>query len=465
MIRDVALLAGREHDVLVIGGGVCGAFAVWDAAQRGLRAALVEGQDFASGTSWNSMKTIHGGLRHLQRGDLAAVRESAREQRVWRAIAPELVRPLPFLVPAYGHGPRGREAMALGLRLYQLVSASRSGGRVLSREEVTRLVPGLSQAGLSGGVSWTDAQLDSPERLVLSVLAAATAGGAMVANWAAATGLLRCQSRVVGVAVRDEETGGTHEVRARCVLNASGPAVEGLARLAGAQRRLPLVRGMNLVLRRRIVAGHAIGARAGGRYLVMVPWRDRTIVGTAYHDLESGAGVASFLREAAAAFPWAEIEARDVSLVHRGLVPGRATALRQDDVVIDHRGDDGVGGLVSVQPSKFTTARAASERAVDLVSQRIGGERRPCRTASTVLPVAQGGEVPLAERARRAVRQEMALRLTDAVLRRLDLGTAGPPAAQDVDLVLDVMAAERGWDGDRRARERRELDAFYEVPS
>jgi glycerol-3-phosphate dehydrogenase len=113
-----------------------------------------------------------------------------------------------------------------------------------------------------------------------------------------------------------------------------------------------------------------------------------------------------------------------------------------------------------VQLSKYTTARAAAERAVDVVCQRLGREAPACRTASTALPtVAADG--PLPERAVRAVREQSALRLTDAVLRRLDLGSAGPPPAAQVDVVLDAMAAERGWDAERRARERRELDAFY----
>ena len=102
MKRDLAALAGREHDLLVVGGGIHGAAAAWDAAQRGLSVALVEGGDFGSGTSWNSLKTIHGGLRHLQRADLGALRESVRERAALLRIAPELVHPLGFVLPVYG---------------------------------------------------------------------------------------------------------------------------------------------------------------------------------------------------------------------------------------------------------------------------------------------------------------------------------------------------------------------------
>jgi len=106
MKRDLGALTGREHDLAIVGGGIHGAAAAWDAAQRGLRVALLEARDFGSGASWNSLKTIHGGLRHLQRADLASLRDSARERSALLRIAPRLVRPLPCLVPTYGHGVR-----------------------------------------------------------------------------------------------------------------------------------------------------------------------------------------------------------------------------------------------------------------------------------------------------------------------------------------------------------------------
>ena len=143
MKRDLGALTAREHDLVVIGGGIHGAAAAYDAAQRGLLVALVEASDFGSGVSWNSLKTIHGGLRHLQRAGLAQARESVRERRALLRIAPQIVRPLPFLVPTYGHGLHGREALAAGLRLHDLVSHDRNEGlppeqqipasRVLSR--------------------------------------------------------------------------------------------------------------------------------------------------------------------------------------------------------------------------------------------------------------------------------------------------------------------------------------------
>src|SRR5262249_9036632 len=121
MKRDLGLLTASEHDLLIVGGGIYGVTAAWEAAQRGLKVALIEAEDFGAGVSWNSLKTIHGGLRHLPKADLAAMRESLRERRALLSIAPALVKPLTFLVPAYGHGTKGREALAAGLWLNDLL--------------------------------------------------------------------------------------------------------------------------------------------------------------------------------------------------------------------------------------------------------------------------------------------------------------------------------------------------------
>ncbi|HEX9187906.1 MAG TPA: FAD-dependent oxidoreductase, partial [Vicinamibacteria bacterium] len=178
MRRDTAALAARDWDVAVVGGGIYGAAVAWDAAQRGLSVALVEREDFGAGASWNSLKTVHGGMRYLQKLDLGRLRQSARERSTLLAIAPEIVRPLPFFVPAYGHGTTGREALALGLRLNEWLTADRNRGlppdqripaaRTVGPREARRLLPGLEPRGLTGAALWHDAQASSTERLTLA---------------------------------------------------------------------------------------------------------------------------------------------------------------------------------------------------------------------------------------------------------------------------------------------------------
>jgi glycerol-3-phosphate dehydrogenase len=330
---------------------------------------------------------------------------------------------------------------------------------------VAGFVPGLGRGG-RGGVRWWDAQVDSSERLVLALLHAAADAGAVVANRLTVTGVTRDEETVTGVLARDALTGGTIEVRGAVVLNAAGLGVEALTRGAGvpAPKVTPL-RAVNLVLRRAITRDLAVGVRAGGRYLFAVPWRDRTILGTAYGPAATPARVLAgeFLGEAARAFSWAGLEAADVSLVHQGVVPGmgRGNGLLSRSRLIDHDHADGVPGLLTVVAAKFTTARATAEEAVDVIEQKLERPHVPSRTAVTPLPEARLLDGPLRDRARTAVQKEMALSLGDAVLRRLDLGCAGEPSAEDVGVVAAVMAHEFGWDHVRIAAERAALASFY----
>jgi glycerol-3-phosphate dehydrogenase len=473
--RDLGALTAREHDLLVVGGGVSGAAIAWDAALRGLRVALVEAADFGGGTSWNSLKTIHGGLRHLQRANVAAVRAAARERSAFLRIAPALVRPLDFFVPTYGHGLRGRTALGLALLASDLLTRDRNRGldgaqriprgRLLSPAEARARVPGLSADGLTGGALWTDAQVESSERLVLAFLHSASAFGAVVANYVAASALTRdAGGRVKGAACRDDVGGATLDVRARVTINAAGPGIDSvLAGSAVAAPRIPLLRAFNLVLRRHIVPDVAVGGQADGRFLFLVPWRDRTIVGTGYEDpVAPSGGARAFLAEAARAFPWAGLVAEDVALVHEGFVPGQGEAggLWTGHRVRDHA-RDGVPGLISALGVKFTGARALAEATVDAAIRRLGRPRVRSSTETVALHRAAPSTGGPEEGTRAAVREEMAVHLTDAVLRRLDLGSAGPPGTHEVETVLAVMAAAHGWDGATRQKESSALDAFY----
>jgi glycerol-3-phosphate dehydrogenase len=470
--RDLGALTAREHDVVVIGGGIHGAAAAWDAAQRGLAVALVEAADFGGGTSWNSLKTVHGGLRHLQRADVAGLRESARERTALLRIAPALVRPLAFLVPTYAGRAPSRLALLAALRVSDLLTLGRNrglaashfvpGGRLLSRSEVLDRLPLAGSAGLTGGAEWTDAQVTSTERLLLSFLHAAADAGAAVANYVEAMRIERGADGVTGVSARDVLGGGTVALRTRAVVAAAGPGLGAVLGGAGlAPAAVPLLHAANLVFDRDVSPAQAVGANSGGRFLFLVPWQGRSIVGTAY-----AAGdpppAAPFLDEARRAFPWAGLQAADVALVHRGRVPGsgEASGLWTRSRVRDH-GQDGAAGLVSVLSVKYTTARAMAERAVDAAARR--GRRRlaPCRTAVTPLRRAAPLEGTLGEQARHAVREEAAMHLDDAILRRLDLGTGGRPSPAAVEEVQSAMAAELGWDSRRLGAERGRLEAAW----
>ena len=191
MKRDLAKLSSRQFDILVIGGGIHGALAAWDATLRGLSVALIERGDFGSATSQNSLKTIHGGLRYLQDGNLSRIRTMARERTTWMRIAPHLVHPLDCLMPTRNKLSRSRLVMGTALALNDLLSFDRNrsmdhqkhlkGGSIVSKQKLSHLLPGYDTNGSTGAAVWHDAQIYNSERLLLEFILSSVEEGAIAA--------------------------------------------------------------------------------------------------------------------------------------------------------------------------------------------------------------------------------------------------------------------------------------------
>lgn len=432
MKRELGRLNTHRFDVAIIGGGIYGAALAWEAVLRGLSVALVEKGDFGAATSANSLKTVHGGLRYLQQANLKRMRESIRERATLLRIAPHLVHPLPFLMPTYGHGVKGPEAMRVALWLDRMVNrftASPTNGdrahaaahtlppsRVLSAAECARLLPQIDTDGLTGGALWYDAQMFSSERLTLAFLVSAETKGAVIANYVEATGFLTAQDRVTGIELRDKLSGDTFTVEATTTINAAGPWVDRvLAPLDGRVQPfgIHLAQGMNVVLRRALFDRFAVGLAArrsaanSGRLFFVVPWRGRSMIGTIYrfHDgvpddgRPDAAATLPLLTTINAAYPAANLSPDDVAYVHTGLVPvaaGRDNGQPEragQYRIRDHR-QDGIEGLISVLGVKYTTARDIAERVVDRVFALRGQEPPASRSAET--PLAGAPDEPLA---------------------------------------------------------------------
>ncbi len=540
MQRDLRRLADTPFDLVVIGAGIYGALAAWDAASRGLAVALVDRADFGGGTSFNSLKTLHGGLRSLQSLNLRQMRLFIRERRAMAQMAPHLIDRLPFCVPTYAHPTRNPLAMRGALALTDLVAHDRNDGvvdpdlhlprgRVVGKAECLRLNPLIATDGVSGGAVWFDYQMRQPERIVISAVRSAHAAGAAVANYVEAIGVRRSGGALAALTVCDALTGETFDIATRAVLNAAGPWAGGLlARLTGGQGAAPaprLSRAMNLVVG-TITAAHACGGVVDGRYLFVVPWRDVSILGTS-HDPHDGdadaphgtaAHVEQLLADARVAFPRATFLPSLVRLVHRGLLPmhdgaGAAVALLKESAVRDHA-RDGHPGVLSIFSVRYTTARHTAAAAVSAACAALGrggspgagaGQRlrsagfatlrglvddarrievpgttpdqreRLARSYGSDLPevvailrVDAGAARPLSPSCavtgaeiRHAARQEAAVTLADALLRRTDAGTAGHPGRDAIAAAAQVMASELGWDVERTTAEMRRVDELY----
>lgn len=438
MKRDALALEGREHDLLVIGGGIAGAWVAWEAASRGLRAALVELEDFGQATSWASLKTAHGGLRHLQRLDLAGFRESMRERRALLRVAPEIVRVLSFAVSA----PDGVDELKffVGGVINDILSYDRNDGVRDDRALGTTRLLDRGQAAALGGAAllgapafvWPDAQITHTERLLIGLLHAASDASAVVVNRCRTEGSV---STPAGFEVKatDLVADRALRIRAKAVVNASGGQLESVSRLFGEScGSPPLIRGVNVVLGRDLTPKIAIGAKDRGRFLFLVPWLGRSMLGTIYDD---GRGpVETLVRElmeaGRRAFPWAGIRDEDVRVVHQGHVPGAPDGeplYRSRLITHAHP------RLLSILTAKYTTARATAEAAVDRVGRAFSLSLPPSRTARTELSMARPLTGSLADRLRVAQEDEMAPTTRDAIRGRLEEGASGeevdPPGA------------------------------------
>ena len=384
--RALERMAEGQLDVLVVGGGITGCGVALDAASRGLSVALVEGEDFAWGTSGRSSRLVHGGIRYLSQREFALVRESLRERRVLLRNASHLVRPLEMVFQANG---RARRASALaGFLLYDALGARAiSGTRRISADEAAAAVPGFGRR--SPAFVYTECATDDA-RLTLAVARTAAAHGALVANHARVEALLGA-GRVTGARVRDRLTGETLEVRARTTVNATGvwsSATQGLS--ATEPRPHVTSKGVHVVFRPgaiRTTTGAIIRSRAGdGRLLFTIPWEDRVYVGTT----DTGYGgpldaplaededVAYVVDAVAAAFPGVGHD--DVVATWAGLRPLAAVGEGATaDLSRRHEVYEEPPGLLTVTGGKLTTYRAMAEDVVDRIA------RGRCVTASIPL--------------------------------------------------------------------------------
>lgn len=470
--------------MLVVGGGIYGLIIAYDASQRGLSVALVERGDFGAATSFNHLKTIHGGLRYLQSADLSRMRESIRERRAFARIAPRFVAPLPFAMPTGSSLARHPLAMKMAFAADALVGRDRNdgvavtrqlpSGRVVAGGECRELFEGALR-GVASAAVWHDYETIDGDRLTLSFAKAASHHGAALANYTEAGEFLLSGGRLAGVNVRDTLTGDTFAIRSRVVVNAAGPWSAALLGRSGIGGSWPLLKAMNLVTSRPARKAALVAPTRDGRALVMLPWRGRTLVGTSESTDERQADdqeakrneVGTFLRQINDTFPALALREDEVTLVHRGIVPalrhgGRLTLLGQSRV-IDHGANGGMSQLITVVGVKYTTARAVAERAVDLVIRKLGRTFVPCRTAEAALPEAGLADRDGGDPVVQALRDEMAQTLEDVIVRRTGLGAAGHPGEGVADEVAARMQAAMGWSEERKGREIDKLNAFYRI--
>ena len=380
-------LATERFDVLVIGGGVTGAGTALDAASRGLRVALVEARDLASGTSSRSSKLIHGGLRYLEQFDFKLVYEALRERDLLVSkLAPHLVKPVSFLYPLYKKVVE-RPYVGAGLVLYDSMEGTRRPvprHRHLSARGALKRAPALSPDRLAGAMLYYDAQVDDA-RHTLTVARTAAAHSAVIGTRLSVVGLLRSAERVTGARVRDEESGRILEVSAEAVVICAGVWTDLVHELAGVQAgyKVRMSKGVHIVVPRAAVdADTGMILRTEKSVLFFIPWGEHWIVGTTDTDFagDRAEPVATeedieYILAAANRVLARPLIRADVIGVYAGLRPlvdapagngakpngGKPTTKLSREHVVDTP----VPGLASIAGGKFTTYRLMARDVVD----------------------------------------------------------------------------------------------------
>jgi len=443
MKRSLSALMDTEYDLVIVGGGIFGICAAWDAVLRGLSVALVERGDFCGGTSANSYKMVHGGIRYIQHADIVRVRESCRERSALLRVAPHLVQPLSIVIPTYGHGKNGKALLAAGFWTYDLFTLDRnrlihdparriSRGRLLGRSEALDLFPGLEPKGLTGAVLFCDGQMYNPTRLAISFLRSAVAAGVQVANYVEAIDFLCSKARVVGIEARDRITGEQLPIRGKVVLNAAGPWAESLLekRLGlRLERKGVYSRDACFVVPRRFDHHYALAIQGrtrdpdavlsrAARHLFVVPWRDYSLIGVWHIVHDEGPDnftvterdLQAFIEEINWAYPDLELGLDDVLMWNAGLVPfgenepgSTNLSYGKRSIIIDHGQQHQIEGLITLIGIRYTMARGDAAKAIDLVAKKLGHQAP--RPATDRIPI-HGGQIEHFEEFVRKTREQ-----------------------------------------------------------
>lgn len=515
-------MGNQQYDLAIIGGGIIGAGIARDAALRGIRCILLEKRDFGSGTTAGSTRLIHGGLRYLEMLDFGLVRMDLRERETLLRIAPHLVKPLQFHLPYFGASWLYRTKMQIGLWLYDVLSydkslpnrGSRSRADVLSRE------PSMRAEGLAGASTFYDAQVNLPERLCMENVIDAARHGATIARGAEVTRVLRENGRIAGVEARRED-GRTEQVRAKLVLNASGPWLNEVAgRVNGdSAPRIRTTKGIHLATEALNRDAWVLFSPIDNRLFFAIPWMGLTWLGTTDTDYRDDPGSAAatpedveyLLRSTEHYFP--AIRQQRVCYTNAGVRALVMQGGKESSVSRSHRladGDrEGAPGLITVLGGKITGYRAIAEEATDLAARKLGVPVR-ASTAQSVLPgggsppdepaftqAARDAGIPessavylrsfygsraenvlaiaredatlarplddghpeISAQIRFAIREEFCQHLDDFLVRRTGLAFSADQGRRAAPAAAALLASELGWDA---ARQRSEWQRWEE---
>jgi glycerol-3-phosphate dehydrogenase len=389
--RNLSTAAQKTYDLIIVGGGIYGVMLSLESARRGLRSLLIEQQDFGGATSYNSLRIVHGGFRYLQKADFHRFYESVNERRWFLKNFPDLVRPLPCLMPLYGQGLRRPPILKTALLVNDAMSFYRNqnirsdthldDGKIISPQQVKQLFPQVDTEGLKGGAVWHDARMPDSQRLIISLLKWACSLGSTALNYVAAQQILTENNRVIGVVAQDQLTGETYEYRATKLVNAAGPWCRELA--AQFDQDYPDLFhksiAWNVLFDRETLSEYALAVepkKEEAQTYFLHPWKGRLFAGTIhgvwskdidYEPQPSHEELQEFIDNLNLAIPGLKVSENDVLRIYSGLLPAAKPGSNESavrEVILNHTNPQ---GAYTVSGVKFTTSRLVSEKTINRV--------------------------------------------------------------------------------------------------
>lgn len=413
MKRFLETYKDASFDVVIIGGGITGAAVAHNAASKGLRVALLEKKDFGWATSAATSKLIHGGLRYLQNLEFGLVRESLKERRILENIAPNLVYPIPFLVPAYRDPKRSKWVLRAGLSLYDMLAFDKGWTwdrsqkirchQWVSKKKILKMEPLVRSQGMTGGSIYYDCQCIYPERLTLAFVKSAVKAGAQAANYACVKGFNFSDGRrVIGVQVEDLLNGKTVDVNGALVVNCGGPWADLILQMAGTtgEKKHQIKRSEGIhILTRKLKSKHAIVMwTPAGRHFFMVPWRGLQMIGTTDNEYVGDPdnyrvtreSIEELIRDTNESIGDGSLTYEDVLFAYGGMRPlvdtetkGTYESSRKYEIY-DNAGD-GLDGLITVEGGKYTTSRHLALNVGEMIERKLNQDLGKTRTHETFL--------------------------------------------------------------------------------
>jgi glycerol-3-phosphate dehydrogenase len=388
IIRDPDGFARQTYDLIIVGGGIYGVMLSYEAARKGLKSLLLERDDFGGATTFNCLRILHGGFRYLQTMDFNRFRESVAERKWFLKTFPDLVSPLPCLMPLYGNGLRRPTIMKFGASINDFLSRDRNLGvkaentipssRILDVAEVIRIFPGVDRTGLKGGILWYDAIMPDPQFILMEILKRSVQYGCTALNYMEAKTLVTENSQATGITAQDTLTAKEFVFKANVVVNAAGPWCRRFASLIDKDypKLFKSSLAWNVLFDMPALSSHALAItpnKPKARTYFLVPWKNKLLAGTGHGPWAGTAEHPSpteemqdcFLSDLKSAIPDAGFTRNKILHLFSGLLPATregGVGLTKRAVILDHSQSGGPHGFYSLSGIKFTTARLVAEK-------------------------------------------------------------------------------------------------------